>query len=516
MDEANILRWAAGARVSLHEAPTYDTHTLLQGALRHKITGRFLQRIATEEPSWLTDDVVEGLRDQQAEIENGFRRRIVQLSDIAGAVSEDDSPLAVLKGITSHVLTGREEVIRHSNDVDLMWADAEALKQTLTSLGYDDSDDFCRSHEYASLYSDGLNADVHRYFPVPSIPSGVATTDLDPKGFLGRITKLGAMHEEEVTYKELHANSVVATGVAPNVVVAETSLAVFLLCAHTFREYCHTTVMLPFATVRLGELCEIQDLMALPSFQPHQLHSFVRRHKGEDAMRYAAFLMRTQLGSLILSEYEDGLPTFPYDLWLPGFTIADNRATDSNAMVVRTEPRAMAGLVSSLAGSSVRAGDGSVPGDCLSAGDDVGSNLAVRALTHGHPPRVVVDFQWNENALVVNVDMLSKPKGTEAVLINSGDILYEVAYETDKASVSTRRRRHTARPKTAAGNLKWKADVPVRVVDGVGQHTLTLTLEWNGLLAMSASVETISLILGIRRETREPGGILFPLHVRRP
>ena len=515
MNEPTILRWAAGAQTPIGSTVDLDGETLLQAALRHKLTGRLLHRIERDAPPWITAEIVDGLRDQQMSIQRGFERRLEQVSDIAAALTSYPDPLGVLKGITTFVLTGHDRGIRHSNDIDLLWTDPDALKQTLLGLGYRDSDDFCRDHEYASLYFENLNADIHRYFPVPSIADGLVAVDLDPAAHAGRWEGLTAMNEHRVGYTDLREDSVIAAIAGFNVVVADASLAVFLLCVHSFREYCHTPVLLPYATMRLGELCEIRDLMALPSFKPRRLRSLVERFNGGEAMRYAAFLMRSQLGTPILTMYENGHPTFPYDLWLPGFTIADDRAAEPDSLVVRPEGEVMSRFISWLGGTTVIAGDALSCGQRLSTASTSATTLVGRALIHGAPPDITVVCRWGARSLIIEVEVIDAPAGTEVVLVNFGDILYEVAYRTSSDDLVTRRRRHTARPKSASGNTKWKANVPSRVVHGSGRHVIEITLEWKALLAMSSSLDTVSFLLGVRRETDAMNGLLLPIHLRR-
>lgn len=492
-----MLLWGAGASVALPPEPVYDEETLSKAIYEHRMGVRFLARLEREQPRWATLSLVRALGEQRDEALELFARRLEQI-DEATAIGSEEEPVVVLKGVTAYALTLDPAAIRRSNDLDLIWHDPQALTDALLELGYSDSDDPRRGHEFASLYKDGLNVDVHGYMPVPHVARG----DLDalrPEANPGTWTGLAAMREAQVDYETLNRRRVrreLGRGISAD--VADPVLAALILCTHSFREYSHRPFLRTYATIRLNELCDLAALATHPDFSTRAFLALADEFEMQTSVEFSSYLLGALLGRPdALGVPIDHAPVFPYDLWLEGFTIADGRAEDAEALLIRPAAVTMGLLVERLGGNGVAAG-----ARYATQGDD-GKRRIERVLVHGEGLAADVAFDWTPERLVIDVEAETGPSGM-SVLVNTGDIRFELAFDPGSGVASSSWQRNTSRGRG------WSTPLTLHGATKGRRNRLSIGLRWREALESSPAREALPMLLGVRTEER---GVLMPLVV---
>jgi Uncharacterised nucleotidyltransferase len=496
------LLWSAGAGVSLDGIEDVDEETLLQALLRNKMTSRFVHRVSTEGQKRFSASLIEEARRQVAITRTVNDDRATELRRL-DQVLEALGPVMV-KGPTALLLTQDERNLRFTNDIDLITDRPDELVEQLEGEGYESSDDFCRPHEFASLYRDNVNIDVQTYMPVVwfgSEAANAARPDQNPGIWMG----LEAAPEAQLTYELLSADSF-PHPLAPHIRIPQASLAYVVACVHMCREYHQAAVPLPYATIRLGELCEIRDLARLPSFVPSKAALTTEMCRGVCSRRFVDDLC-SRIWSCSASIPANDL--FPFDVWFPGFSVFDDRVEAIGDLLIRTANSPAEKYIERLGLESVTL-DGLGRSQPMSMSPETGERPIGRALVTGNPPRFTVEVRLGLHELEVTT---SHWVGSSRVviLITTGDVLYEVAVDSGTSVGYTRRRRNTRRPKPASGSAKWKESVPCTVSRADGRTDVRLVLDWS---IVDRPVEKkYVLMIGCRYETegRSPSGCLMPL-----
>ena len=90
-----------------------------------------------------------------------------------------------VKGLSLHALTGEDDSLRASGDIDLYADDLDGLWAVMTDLGYQtDEDERAESNSHFAVLSRGdIQVELHRTFPVWAYPPGLMDADLQPADY---------------------------------------------------------------------------------------------------------------------------------------------------------------------------------------------------------------------------------------------------------------------------------------------------------------------------------------------
>ncbi len=491
--EINVLLWAAGVDYPPSACDGCDEDLLLQAVLRHRLTLRLLGRIDREGPGWATKSLIDGLKQQRRSIEKGIQSRLSELGRVAQLVG--NLRPVMLKGPTTFLIAREIDYLKYSNDLDLLTNRPEELVYLLMKAGYEASDDYCRPHEYASLYKEGINIDVHRYFPV--IDTSSVNKNIVPSANQGIWHGLNAANEHELTY-EMFLTDARPVPSADQVLMAGPTMACLIACTHLFREYHHASVPLPIATIRLGELCEAYGMKNQESFNVQKLHLTARECHAEPSLAFTSLVAKALLGWSKVSEVPKQSSFFPHDAWLAGFTIVDERLGDVANLLIRNGSKPASKWIANLGLNQIALNEEGISA-VLAINPLQNESALGRALVHGNPGKFTVQVSRSSEGLQVRTCHYESLLQRSVILVSSGDILYEVAVDSGSASAYTRKRRNTTVPKNAAGSQKWKAIIPTMVRKERDHIAIDLNIPWR-LLGGVPSKGQLILLIGIRYE----------------
>jgi hypothetical protein len=509
--EANVavLLWAAGGNVPLSALTGHDEDVSAQAVLRHRLAARLLARVAREGASWTTPAFIASLSEQQEQVAKALHVRVAELERLSSIVCELRP--ALLKGPTAYFITGDERCIRFSNDIDLLTDKPGELTTRLLDSGYRHSDDYCRLHEYSSLYRDGVNIDVHRYFPVIEGPRSVKSY-LDLKSSDGISRALKAANERELTYDMFRSDSFPVQR-APGILRAGPTVGSLVACTHMFREYHDAAALLPYATVRLGELCEYIQMRQHVDFNEALFDDLVSRTGSGYSLEFAAYLTNS------VFEAETGKSVearYTHDVWLPGFSVLDDRAKMFTDLLIRPPESSASQFITDLKPTVITL-DAHGVSPQFAFGEKDGSETG-RALVHGSPGVFTYKITREAEHLRITITTKTEVSRRYIFLVCTGDYLYEMTLNSVTRQCVTTRRRNTSRPKSPSGTPKWKADIPCSVVWFPCGSKIEITLPWT-LIGVRDDWRTLPLLLGIKSDVearmKSPAGaVLVPMIIR--
>jgi len=309
MNECDLLKWAAGAPVALPRFEGVPDDRLLallgidEGWLvsllqQHRLEHRFLLRALRERPAWCGRRLLAHIGGHCEAIERHRERQLRRVGEAARVLASSGCPLIAVKGFSTHALTGERRHLRFSKDVDLLCDDPTRLGDTLLRLGYTGIRlDHLDAHEFASMRRAETEIEIHRYFPVPAYPSGVAGADLSPERHPGLWAQsFPNIPVQRLRYADVLAHS--APGPAPEMrelMLPSPAMSVLILCAHEFRNLIKGLFRYSLMT-RLGVLAEIRDLAAHPRFDVPAFRALVAAFGGHDAVQSVGHLIQAYWG----------------------------------------------------------------------------------------------------------------------------------------------------------------------------------------------------------------------------
>ena len=295
----DALRWAAGASEDLHTAPDVDEAELLGLVAGHNLFSRLHRRLQAERPRWAS-------RTLTIQAWNLFRyarqrtgAHIAALHEITQAYrGAGGTAILPIKGLSLYALTGEDDSLRVSGDIDLYADDLDGLWAAMTGLGYHtDEDERGEDNSHFAVMSRGdIQVELHRTFPVWAYPAGLTDADLQPAHNPGVwVQPFPDLRENNLRHADMAAHAV--AGLAPgteSLRVPDSTLAAFLLCTHAFRHYVEGHA-LPAPIVRLGEVADIRGLFRHPRFDIGKFQSLVDKFGGHDAVAFARYVVRVFL-----------------------------------------------------------------------------------------------------------------------------------------------------------------------------------------------------------------------------
>ena len=481
-----------------------DQEELLTALWRHKLTGRFLGRLRSEQPPWADADLSAAVAAQGEEINAVWERRLDQIRGIDQLQSH--APAIFLKGITAYALTGDPALRRRSNDIDVIVADSDALIESLLDDGYAFNDDHCRNHEYASLEKHGTKLDIHSHFPALMPATPLSTERSRPSEHPDTWPGFQAFVETPIGYADLEPHTVVGRDRAQGLHVVNVTVAALLTVTHSYREFADEPMPVPYATVRLGDIAELAGYIRDPDFDRALFDLLVKRHQAEASVRFAGYLLHRWCGVSDLLSAGDEATVFPNDLYLDGFVIAYRAGAELDDLLVRDRATTMGALVDWTGGDPVRPADD--PGDGYSTGAAVPGKTLGRRLLQGEGVAATLRFGWDDSCLTVEVDYHGPPRDQEMLFLNTGDILHELSFDAETQTWDAVWQRN------APLGQEWRAPLDVDFVVESQARRARVRFDWKRALEHSPQ-EDLAVMLGLRVKGQgsDADAVLLPLHL---
>ncbi|WP_165864060.1 nucleotidyltransferase family protein [Capsulimonas corticalis] len=294
-----ILKWAAGAPGDFDAVRSVDEDALLLLIASHNLYSRFFRRVQKERPRWASRVLNIRAFTLNRFARHRIQQQIASLGEIVKSVPAVAGPVIPIKGLSIYALTGGDDNIRVSGDIDLFSKDPESLWEAMTRLGYATEEKRDKGSHVAVMYRGDVQVEIHRSFPVWSYPPGLAGADMRPEAHPGLwIQPFSDLRETSIHYQEIADES--CPGVAPgtqDLTAPNPMMSALLLCVHAFRHYVEGQA-LESPIVRLGELADIHDLARHPQFDERRFHRLVNRFSAHDAVNFVQSLARQYLGAV--------------------------------------------------------------------------------------------------------------------------------------------------------------------------------------------------------------------------
>ena len=295
----DILCWAAGAPVDVSGIPSVDPQRLLIWIARHKLAVRFVRRAQAERPHWYTRALSIPLWQEGRQIRSTVERHITATQEVAQAAQASGLPSPIpLKGFTTYALTGDDGVLRPSSDLDLLADDPDALIALLTRLGFANMGAHCRDHEAAKMQRGGVKVEVHRHVPVRSYLEtlGAHMDGADQVGWSFQTAEpTGECRPIEYADFRQHLTA----GAAPemrSLLLPSPTLAVLVLCVHSFRDYIERGMAWLNHPIPLADLADLRDLAARPEFDADAFCALAESVGAQHSVEATARMLEIWLG----------------------------------------------------------------------------------------------------------------------------------------------------------------------------------------------------------------------------
>ncbi|GAA1296607.1 nucleotidyltransferase family protein [Saccharothrix xinjiangensis] len=291
---AATLCWACTGRLAPMDCP----HNLLVAAVAaHRIPSRFLARAAesgTRIPKRLLDEV-RSVEQTQLAAADAVERDVAWLAEVVtGHHAWDGMPFVVLKGNAASYLMPAEGTRRGTADIDLLTCDPVRYEEILQSAGYRSRGDHFGGHEAANLYSaDHCDVDLHRYCPSWRPPRGPYSRYMPDRRELWMTDWVRC---DPLGYDAI-IDASVPHPVVPNswLRVPNVTASALIICLELFRDYVSNNQEM--ATIRLGDLCEVAELINSSDFDAAVFADLVARCRAQDSVALAGQLIGQLFGS---------------------------------------------------------------------------------------------------------------------------------------------------------------------------------------------------------------------------
>lgn len=313
------LVWAAGGPTA-PDLSGIPQDELLAAVRQHRLEARLLARARHEElplPAGLEDrlaaahaTIVDGVHDQM--------RLFATVRDAVGEV-ERGPGIVPVKGFGLYALTNDLEHLSRSADIDVLGADPKDVAAAVEATGGAGYHFHGEEHPYVFAHMDAL--EVHTRYIVTGIDAALRAQDVDVRRHTGRLELTTPFSITSITYDDLVDQLAPGTGPAEGIEVLRPEIAILIRCAHVYVGYAMQVQPLPWATVRLEELAQMRDYLALDLFDAARFRELHERYDAGLVTDFARRLHLDLFGSDPFAEALGDAPLrdwFPHNLWWDG------------------------------------------------------------------------------------------------------------------------------------------------------------------------------------------------------
>ncbi len=509
----NTLIWAAGGPGSPEPGQVGEAE-LLFGLRHHRLESRMLHR-AREAGVTLPQSLADALARRHAEQRElvGHQSRLYgQLREALRSLSPE-AGVAPVKGFSLFALTGAEQHVRHSADLDVIGSDPALVAQaalSITGAGYHHHGE---DHAYVFAHMDEV--EVHTRYLVTGFPEREAPHGYDVHANPGVMRLTQPFSVSAIEFPTV-AKHLVDTSLGP---VPGPELALLVRCAHIYVGYAMDPYPLPLATVRLDELSQMMDIVALDSFSETGFQALADEFDAGLVVSFARTLCRELLGADPFEAAGKAAAIgpvtrtwFPQNLWWDGIGAGfPVRLGDApGELVARSAGRPP--FNSELSPATIAAdAHGRARVTFLGDGPDEASRYFWHAF-HGGMGQIEAEFAMSEDGVRATITMPATPRDQMSMIgLASGESRVELFYKPDGDVSDFADYSFT---KLAAGSAAGTGRV-----DGQ-RHVLTVDLPWAafGRTRRPDSGEELEVIFRGRQQVRPwrevTGGVVAPLLIR--
>jgi len=254
----SILQWLNDTASQLpDELPVAEFISRLR---RHRLEGRASERLDGHVPPAARGlaDALAARRDQRLVFAQTRKATIRRL--LLAHAREGAGRIALLKGMTLHLLTGRSACLYDGGDIDLLAEDPESLCETLSRLGFVRTGD-AAPHEYANMTDGEVSVDIHHSVPALAYPQDIGSVrelHAHDHGVMIQST-VGSAREQYIEGRRFFSGFSGAIVEREGIPVLSPHWAALVRCLYVFRDY----YWQPFSpdNLKFGHVLEVRDLI---------------------------------------------------------------------------------------------------------------------------------------------------------------------------------------------------------------------------------------------------------------
>lgn len=295
MSYSSILKWAAGAEIYINPNLKYDAKTLLNLIELHNLSGRFLKRLRFEKNGCATPQLMHGLKKLYADTQKIVGRNVMALNELQEMLPEQQ--VIVIKGISTYLLSDQKEVMR-GGDIDILSNDPSNVIQTLIRLSYIlTKAPFM--HEIGEYSKNGVEFDIHEYFPVYSYSLQLRKANITSSSKSGIRIQNYYFTSRRITFSDLKRDAHHGKKVPlDKIVVTDPNLLAIIICAHSFMNYTNMWSISHRKKVclRLSEIADIFVLSKHPDFDVKKFLEYVQQYNAQDCVEWVASVSASLFG----------------------------------------------------------------------------------------------------------------------------------------------------------------------------------------------------------------------------
>ncbi|MFI7363744.1 hypothetical protein ACIBO4_16595 [Streptomyces sp. NPDC050149] len=506
------LIWAAGGP-GAPELSRLTEDDLLFALNKHRLESRFLYQ-AREDGVALPAGLADRLAKRQSECLDLIERKAELYARLRDAMREiaPDGGAAPVKGFGLYALTGEERHIRFSVDLDVLGSDPAEVARAAMSVNDVGYHHHGEDHPY--VFAHMREIEVHTRYLVTGFRKGEQAGTYDVSAGTPVMQIENPFSVSAIDYPTLAAN-LVNSPLGP---VPRAEFALLIRCAHIYVGFAMDPYPLPVATVRLDELAQVRDLIALDAFSAAEFQKLADDFDADLVVSFARTLCRELLGADPFEEAGKDADVravahdwFPQNLWWDGSGAGFPVLLNWSPMDLVARDEDQPDFIHALGPAPVATGPGGAARvTFLAAGPDESSRYFWHEF-HGGIGQITAEITLSDTGIRTAVTLPATPEDQMSMVgVASRDSRVELFF------------------KPREGDSEFSdysfAKLPAGSAGGEGRvsgetHVLTVDLPWAafGLEQRPAPGTKVQLLLRARQQRRPwneiAGGIVAPLLV---
>jgi hypothetical protein len=291
MDHFLILKWAAGGEVSLPAHCEYKEEELIDLIRLHNLSGRFLKKIKNHPNYKFSRKLIKLLKQHHRNVEQSVERNIKSFLEIKNTLPHNIK-IITIKGFSTYIIVNKKEVMR-TGDIDIISNNGLGLIGELKKQHYKlTKKPFL--YELGEYTKDGIEVDVHEYFPIYSYTNSLISDILNPKKSLDLWQQNYEMLKINITY-DLLSEYLYESCIENNIGIITTgdpNIMIIIICAHAFMNFVNIWSISHRSKtyVRLGELADLFELIEHNRFNRKKFGQLVEKLQAYDSIRWVHYI----------------------------------------------------------------------------------------------------------------------------------------------------------------------------------------------------------------------------------
>lgn len=293
MTQAPFLSWAIGAPIRIEQNEPIAGAELLNLFREHRIAGRALHRIANEAPDWASEELIDGLKQQQQENETMVIQQAAALAELRKEYIPAHQPIILFKGVGAYAYGRNYRALRRTLDLDIVLLDPDPVVEKMKKDRLEEYRNVS-PHELINVRVKGIEIDLHGFYPVWSIDRNTGSVALNAHdGITVR------EHSGELVVCELSADLLLENALptdlfeVPDVFYPDPAAAALIICAHGFRDYVSKSSVTARnkPPLRFAEIAEVAEYVRMPTFNRQRFLGLMERTRARDAVEWMAHIV---------------------------------------------------------------------------------------------------------------------------------------------------------------------------------------------------------------------------------